>query len=150
MLRLPNQIAVQLVDPRGNDLREANVLIGLNLLHADRYYYGNLVGLTDSTGRTSITGKEIERRYASDQRNFPMDYKLELIECDAVGEVLLVSEEDIRGALDGLESFGDSAAYRRMYETARNGQFAPAALKCLLDAEGEGDVLVRVTTSRHS
>jgi hypothetical protein len=50
MLRLPQQIRVQLQDVSGRNLAAADVLIAINLLLAGRYYYGNILGLTNANG----------------------------------------------------------------------------------------------------
>lgn len=133
MLRIPSQIAVQLVDRSGTPIRAENVLVAVNLLRAGRYYYGNVIGLTDSHGRAELQGSILEQRYASDRHNFPSDYKLELIECDPEAEFVLLSEQDIQAAIDGLEPFGSSGDFRRMYERAQNGNFSPATVRCQLD-----------------
>lgn len=141
MLRLPNQIAVTLVNRYGEPLRQPDVLVGVNLLREGRYYYGNLVGLTDRDGRVLLEGAELERRYAADQRNFPMDYKVELIECDAIGELVVLSHDEISQALTSLESFGVSGDFRRMYARAANRILSPAVVRLLLDTENETDPL---------
>ncbi len=141
MLRLPNQLAVTVVDRFGNVFRHSDILIGINLLLNGRYYYGNLFGLTDSDGRVSLAGTELEKRYAADQRAFPMDYKVELIECDPVGELVLLSHDDISRALSGLESFPASGEFRLMYSRATNRAFSPAVVRLRLDTENEAEAL---------
>lgn len=127
MLRLPRLVHVRLVDPEGSPLREPDLLIGLNLLSNRKYYYGNLVGLTDSSGVAVVTGKEIEARYRSDQTEFPMDYRLELIECDSAIEVVVLSAKEIADATSAIDGLSIPLhGLRSLYERARNAAFFPA------------------------
>lgn len=141
MLRLPSRIDVQLVDSYGMQVSEVNILVAVNLLVSTRYYYGNLVGLTDSAGKASITSEALERRYASDQARFPMDYKLELVQCDSMIDVVLLSEAEVADAKQAIASdFSISPAIRDMYSRARNAQFAPALRRVHADSSS-GDPL---------
>lgn len=128
-----------MVDTHGMPASESDVLVAVNLLVSTRYYYGNLVGLTDGAGRVSITSEELERRYASDQARFPMDYKLELIACDAIAEVVLLSEAEVVDATRAIEAdFSVSPAIQGFYRRARNARFAPALQRFHADsASGE-------------
>lgn len=149
MLRLPSRIVVTLAHPSGQRLSEANVLIGINLLLSGRYYYGNLVGLTDKAGAVGVDGEQIERRYAGDQNDSPMDYKVELIECDSVVEIVLLAHEDVQTAITALEgSVGQSAEFRDMYLKATNQRFAPALHRCIADVELAQTLSVTLTTAR--
>ena len=47
----------------GGSIPAADILVGINLLVSDRYYYGNLLGLTDAAGVAIITRDELELAY---------------------------------------------------------------------------------------
>lgn len=134
MLRLPDSLQVQLCDARGLPVREADVLVAINLLVAERYYYGSLVGLTDSNGSACISREEIERRYYQDRARFPMDYKVELLDCDAFIEVVLLGREDVAVASAAVaDDFSVAEYIREQYARARNAEFSPALLRAIGD-----------------
>src|SRR5205823_5564666 len=102
MLRLPSRIHAQLADVSGHSLAAADVLIALNILVEGRYYYGNLLGLTNRSGVASIARDELDLRFASDRANYPMDYKVALEECDPQIELAVLSEREIDQAKDAV------------------------------------------------
>lgn len=78
-------------------------------------------------GFAAITGESLERDYASDQANFPMDYKFELIECDPEIGVVLLGAAELTTAKEAIErSFTISATVREQYSRARNASFCDA------------------------
>lgn len=149
MLRLPQSIRVQLVDPAGNALRESNVLIGINLLSHGNYFYGNLIGLTDSRGVAVVSGEELEARYRSDQVAFPMDYRLELIECDSSIEISLLNDREIQDALRSLDALPiPSSEPQSAYEAARNAQFEESLQRVAGDSKDHEALTCFLTTRR--
>lgn len=140
-------IAVQLTNASGRPLRERNVLVAVNLLSGGRYYYGNLIGLTDSRGYASTTRETLEREFYRDRASFPMDYKLELIECDNNVELVLLSREEIQKAQAAIEQFGDvDSAVVSAYARARNQLFAPAMARFCADSEDDQPLIAALTT----
>jgi len=149
MLQLPRSVSVKLVDPQGTPLAEPDVLVGINLLSSGRYYYGNLVGLTDSQGVAIVTGDELEARYRADQAEFPMDYKLELIECDANIELVLLSDREIEDALNAIDALSiPSRALRSVYARARNAEFTSALQKIEGSWRDEEEIICSLLTRR--
>lgn len=148
MLNLPAQISVQLVDGGGKPLRQNNVLVGLNLLRNGRYYYGNLIGLTSTSGTVTISGVEIERRYLRDQLLYPSDYKLELVECDSDIEVLLLSGADIERAREGIRENDQLEPFvPTSYARARNRDFRPTLARVSTEARTQRELYVYLTTT---
>lgn len=149
MLRLPTSISVRLLDQSGLPLHERDVLIAINILQRGAYYYGNLVGLTDPSGVATVRGDEIDARYRSDCKVFPMDYRLELIECDSMIEVVILSPKEINDALVALDAVAIAEPQlRAQYLRARNREFDPALLRLEGDSVS-GDALDCSLTSRH-
>ena len=147
MLRLPGRVAVQLQDVRGRPLAAPDVLIAINVLHAGRYYYGNLVGLTDSNGRAELTRDELDLRFVADKVSYPMDYTIELEDADPLIEVALLSEQEIaeaRAAVDSSPSI--SREIGASYHRARNASFTPGTLRFWADLPGVKVAEVSLTT----
>lgn len=149
MLRLPRTITVQLTNTSGRPLKERNLLVAINLLSAGRYYYGNLVGLTDEDGRTTTSGAILERAFYRDRATYPMDYKLELLECDDTIELVLLSEKEIGESRAAIAAYGGvDASAVASYECARNRHFAPAMTRVVADSEHDTPLHVALVTSR--
>lgn len=149
MLQLPRSVSVRLVDPTGTPLAEPDVLVGINMLSSGRYYYGNLVGLTDSRGVAVVTGDDLEARYRADQAEFPMDYKLELIECDADIELVLLSVREIEDALSAIDALAiPSRVLRSVYARARNAKFTTALQKIEGSWRDDEEVICSLPTRR--
>jgi hypothetical protein len=73
-MRLSNRIAVQLVQPDGGRSGLPDILVALDTFVAGRYYFGTLVGLTDTAGMVMIEGEELARDFRRNQQLFPMGY----------------------------------------------------------------------------
>jgi hypothetical protein len=144
MLRLPRTLSAQLRDTGGRALAVADVLIGVNLLVDGRYYYGTLVGLTNSRGVARTEGARIEEQFRSDQSDFPMDYKVALENCDSEVEVLVLSQSEIDNA---KAQFADATIVshdvREIYGRAQNWRVEPATLRTVLKADA---AVIPVTT----
>jgi hypothetical protein len=148
VLHLPGRVTVQLQDVRGRPLAASDVLIAINLLHEGRYYYGNLLGLTDSRGRAELTRHELELRFVADKVSYPMDYKIELEDADPLVEVALLSHQEIAEAMAAVESSPSvSPDIRLCYYRARNAYFTPATLRFWADLPGVAVAELTLTTS---
>lgn len=147
MLRLPTRIEAHLTDTAGHALREPAVLVAVNLLSHGRYYFGNLIGLTNENGVAVIEGVELELRYLDDRARYPMDYKLELSDCDELIEVVLLSGAELVQAREAMAQGSDVASsIRSQYGTARNDGFTPAVVRLIGDAPHGSSLKVFVTT----
>jgi hypothetical protein len=149
MLRLPTRIEVQLTDTAGRPLREPALLIGINILSDGRYYFGNLIGLTNDSGVAAIEGVELELRYQEDRSRYPMDYKLELADCDELIEIVLLSAEELKQARDAVEeAAGIAHSIRTQYAAARNEKFSSALVRVSGDAPQGNSLKVSLPTNR--
>jgi len=147
MLRLPGRVEVRLTDLSGERLNAAGILIGLNVLLDGRYYYGNLVGLTDQRGSTSIARSEIDLRFAADRALYPIDYKVQLEDCDSQVELILLSEAELAEASRAVAANpGISADIREQYAAARNRLFAPALVRFWADLPQQAAVVLTIPT----
>ncbi len=147
MLQLPGVIQVQLVDSASAPLSVEDVLVGLNILLGGRYYYGNLVGLTDASGRATITGEELERRFKSDRVAFPADYKVELRDCDAEVELFLLTSQKLSDAQAAVsENYSVPPSIKEAYRRARNAMVHSALTKVDLSMRDERPLLVNLAT----
>ena len=147
MLRLPPNLCVHLIDTSGIAMSESDVLIAVNFLRGGRYYYGNLIGLTDERGTATLERSEIELRFAMDRSTYPMDYKVDLEECDPSIEVIILSEAEVseaRRAVDGNP--GISGAIRHAYTVARNALLRPALSRVWADSLAGQSLIVFLTT----
>jgi hypothetical protein len=145
MMTLPEIIEARLVDEAGQPLRAANVLVGINFLAEGRYYYGNILGLTNDEGRISIRGEALERRYLGDRRRFPMDYKLELVECDNQFELAVLSAQEVDQGREALKD--DPLANPEMltaYVRAKNGRYQPGLVRVHTAQETVGLIPTKV------
>ncbi len=148
MLRLPGRVAVQLRDVRGHPLAAADILIAINVLHEGRYYYGNLVGLTDPSGRAQLTRDELDLRFVADKVSYPMDYKIDLEDADPLIEIALLSDQEIAEAKVAVESSRCvSPDIGLCYHRARNASFTPGMVRFWADLPGVAVAEVILTTS---
>ena len=115
---LPNRIEVQLVAPLGASAHD--LLVALDLRYDGRYYFGTLVGLTDSAGYVCISREEIERAFKEDQRLFPMYYRVPLSECDAEAIVRVEGGREFMRRRTELDYPFISAETRAVWQRARN------------------------------
>ena len=148
MLRMPNEMHVQLIDTRGRALEVANILIGINTLVEGRYYYGNLVGLTDRTGSATASGPSIERDFHRDRASYPMDYRIDLDQCDDELEFLILSPEELEEARSAVsDDFTINAQVRESYARALN-QLVKPALKRVRVVNADSVLRAQLTTER--
>lgn len=143
MNRFPESILVEL-EPDA-DVPVEKLLVGLTLRRGERDYFSTLAGLTDSEGRIAIRWADIESDYRANQRLFPMDYRLELGECDG----LLI---DLGGGSDFETQRASALAApvlsdeaRQHWSAARNTGVASTRLAVV---RGEAVVTVRLRARR--
>ena len=148
MLRLPTRIDVQLYDTAAQPLNERDILIAVNLLVEGQYYYGNLIGLTDDNGLAKIEGIELEMRFIDDRLKYPMDYKVDINDCDEMIELLILSAEEVEVASDAISAQGSPSSHvRASYSRARNWLVAPGLARIAADSPN-GEVLRTILTTR--
>ena len=134
MLRLPMKVGAQLQDVDGHRMGAADVLIAINFLVNGRYYYGNLIGLTDQTGAVQLARDELDLRFAADRALFPMDYKVDLDDCDPIVEICLLSEGEIEAAKTAVQdSEFVTPEIRASYDSAKNACFRPVLTRVWAD-----------------
>jgi hypothetical protein len=140
MLILPSRIEVRLKDVRDRPLALPDILVGINFLVDGRYYYGNLVGLTDQHGIAAVQRDDLERRFQIDRVRFPMDYKVPLERCDSIIELLVMTGDEVARARQSIVAdYAISPDIREAYDRARNCEVAPALVRVQLTiADGHG------------
>lgn len=149
MLLLPRRVEVRLKDIRDRPLAAADILIGLNLLVEGRYYYGNLVGLTNDQGHAVVLGQELETRFDIDRARFPMDYKVGLDGCDSTIEVQILSESEVETARRSIAAdYSIAPSIRDLYDQARNERVAPALARVQVSSAMAQDLVIDLTTYR--
>lgn len=148
MLRMPTEMRIQLVDARGRALEVANILVGINTLVQGRYYYGNLVGLTDRAGSATVSGMSIARDFHRDRASYPMDYRVDLEQCDDELEFLILSPEELEEARSAIsDDFSVNAHVRESYAQALNHLVKPA-LKRVRVVNAASVLRAQLTTER--
>ena len=81
-MHLPDRLIVRLRPIVPPPAQLEGILIGLDTHVEGRYYWGTIIGLTDTAGSASVTATKLAADFASDQALFPMDYKVPLRDCD--------------------------------------------------------------------
>ena len=123
------------------------VLVGINLFLDGRYYYGNIVGLTDAEGSAELLRSELDLRFAADRAAFPADYRIDLDDCDPVLEVFILPHAEIAGLLGDADARalvdGELLGW---YERARNQLVAPTWLRLTAAAPSDSRVLLPLPT----
>jgi hypothetical protein len=146
MLRLPARIEAHLKNVSGGSLPVADVLVGINLLVGGRYYYGNLLGLTNASGVAIVTRDELDLRFAADRAMYPMDYKVDADACDPLIEVFILSAEQIAAAREAIADSSVSYDIDEAYQRARNPDFTPTLVRVWAHLPSEPVLLVPLTT----
>jgi hypothetical protein len=124
-MQLPPKLQVRVKPGVRPDVRLDQLLVGLVLRYNRRDYYATLLGLTDARGELVVIGEELERRYAEDQRRFPMDYRLSLGALDGIAVVGLGGGRDFDARrATALESPLLASMYRTWWEKAQNQEVA--------------------------
>jgi len=126
MLRLPQELRVQLVDGSMEPVRVSDVLIAIRFSHRGHYYYGDLVGLTDSDGIARTTAQDLQARFDQNRHLFPMDYRRELGDCDPQVDLVVLDSEIIRERLQVVPGNAMiSPDARVLYARAHNERVGP-------------------------
>jgi hypothetical protein len=128
---LPQLIRVTVDSDPG--LPREGLLVGLTLRLGPRDYFSTLLGLTGADGTLTIRDADIAASFAHNQREFPMDYRVALGECDN-------AVVDLGGGRDfekSQEVAADSPLvtqrFKAMWREARNSGIAPMSAPCPLD-----------------
>jgi hypothetical protein len=123
LIDLPNRITVELTAPSPDvDLEGILVFVGFRV--RGDYYFGSLLGLTDKRGCVTRGRAEIAEDFALEQREFPMDYKVPLTECDPELEVEVLGGHRFATQREqGRDLDFIPAATHELWNRARNVQF---------------------------
>jgi len=121
MLHLPDRMEIQLTDVSGQPLGIANVLLAIRFFFADRYYYGDLLPLTDNNGVTVADREGVRARFEDNRRLFPMDYSVQLESCDQAIRLAVLDTRTIQDRLKTApENAMISADAHALYAQAQN------------------------------
>jgi hypothetical protein len=90
-----DELTVRLVDPAGEPMRIASVLLDIRFYVGGRFRYAFALGQTDGEGvcRTSLAA--IERQLEANRRLFLMDYNTPLEDCDAIVGIVAPSAGEL-------------------------------------------------------
>jgi hypothetical protein len=122
---LPAAIQIRLVSDAVGIAELSEVLVALDVLHQGRYYFGAVLGLTDTAGRLHIERSDIEQSFTENQRLFPMDYRVSLAQCDAQIAVRVLGGLDFAEAQTAAEENAFMPAeVRDLWRRARNRRLA--------------------------
>jgi hypothetical protein len=146
-LVLPPELGVCLESPGEPDVRLNGLLVALDLLVGGQYYYGTHVGLTDDEGRASLTAEELQLNFQEDQRQFPMDYKVPLSECDAMVRVRVEGGASFSSRQAAALSPLTAPAARQRWAKARNAEFRSTSTTITL-ASSQSPVELRLAIER--
>jgi hypothetical protein len=110
------------------------LLIALDLCYHGRPYYRTLVGLTDEQGVVELTGDALREEYREAQREFPMDYKLAIRDCDPEAIIILRGGPQFEGRRKrALQAPMIREPYQSWWAAAQNTAVAPAEARCTFD-----------------
>ena len=133
-MKLPATLSVQLVAPTGSGADLSDLLVSVDICIEGRYYYGAHVGLTDSSGRASVSGAALGARFESDRQTFMMDYKVPLEDCDARVRLHIEGGHQFAARRDtALKAPLVTAKAREEWRKARNPSFRSAEAFIALD-----------------
>lgn len=142
MLRFPDRLLVR-VTAGSSGRPVADVAVHLDVRWHGRYYFGHLLGLTDERGQVEERRPALDAIFRQAQRDFPMDYKVPLADCDAVVGV------GVRGGTE-FETARQAAAgsslvlpeCRAIWARARNAEVATTTREVDLGASPPDLVVV--------
>ena len=134
-LHLPAELAVTVItdDPAVTDL--ADILVNADFYLEGRYYYGDLLGLTDPAGQLLVPKRHILEGFRESQLGGIMDYKVPLDRCDANATIRIPGGGDFRFnqlLVPGSAHISNWA--QDIWARARNVDLAPVSATLLLDA----------------
>ncbi|HKV43600.1 MAG TPA: hypothetical protein VJT32_02815 [bacterium] len=91
-----------------------------------KYYYGDVLGLTGSSGQIFTGSEKIMRDFDQDQQLFPADYVQPLSACDSVVELRILSQAEVeKRSVKTPATAMVAGEVRSMYAQARNHQVKP-------------------------
>jgi hypothetical protein len=129
MLVLPSVTTVTLVSARDASLSLERILVDLEFSWRGGYYFAASM-LTDKTGRARLEDSEIRRKLSRNQELFPMDYRVDLEDCDSIVEIVVQGGIDFVSArAAALPSTFLLPEVRERWATARNEEVVTARLK---------------------
>jgi hypothetical protein len=144
MLTLPESLAIEVVRSSPSHSGIANVIVMLDFTIDGRYYYGCLAGLTDSAGFVSTSRSAIESSFNIDRQLFPMDFRVELSQCDSRIIVDVPGGEEFGiQKKRALESLIVSDEYRNLWQRATNSRICSVARQVDLGLD-HGPTSIRV------
>ena len=112
--------------------------------HHKNHYYMTL--LTNSSGLAELNREEIEREIDHSITHFPMDYLSDLSDCDHVVRIDVLSGDDIRSNLEGIEIwasvFSETQELMNKLRTAENEKYKPCST--MLNVEERAEVELEV------
>ena len=144
MLSLPAVVRVKLVPETDAALlqREA-ILVQIRFTSGGDYYYGGAIALTDNGGCATWRREVIERNFSLNQHLFPMDYKVNLEDCDSVVQIVARGGAEFMGArASALASSLTAPEARDMWSRARNESIATARTSVDLNRAPPGEIEV--------
>lgn len=118
MATWPASISVQVVTPA--ELSPESILVGIDFRLGVRDYFSALLGLTDRAGRLFVTREQLLSDFAANQQLFPMDYKVDLGECDRALVGITEGNDFPRRREEALKAPFLSGRARELWTNARN------------------------------
>jgi hypothetical protein len=114
------------------------LLVWLNTQALGQDYYRCHLGITDDAGIARLTGDELLRQFAEDQKLFPMDYNWSLEECDDQIVVGIEGGEVFRShRTAAIGSELTNAAAKRLWNMANNDEVDSAQARVALAPNGK-------------
>jgi hypothetical protein len=146
--RLPSEIVVVLKVERDCSFPLSDILVSLNLYCHGRYYYGDLIGLTDDSGTVRITRDRIQLDFDADERLFPMDYKVPLGETDPIVGIVVQGHSDFLSARSAVEeSRMVRPDARAAYARARNADVQTSRTQVKLPVAPPDQLIIELTVT---
>jgi hypothetical protein len=144
-VRIPRRIEVELI--RGDSSQEPllGILVAIDTQVDGRYYFGTLVGLTDTSGVAVVEGEALERDFRHNQALFPMDYRVPLSDCDPQVAIRIQGgEEFLEAQAAARDNAFMNADDRARWAQARNTSLSSTSLVIALTDQSQDTVRVRL------
>ena len=143
MLILPNKIDATIVDEATGVSLGADILVALRLLVARQVYYADVMGLTDRDGQVVLTREQLEHKFRENQKAFPMDYRIPLVDCDPAFRIVVPGGADfVEMQRQVADTRWVAPDVRATYERAQNVQFNTTAQQ--VDVTGVATDVLRI------
>ena len=102
--------------------------------------------LTDDNGSIEVMKEAVEQEIYHSMAHFPMDYASSLSECNPVIRLDVVSIDEIRSQLEGMEIwaeyFSETRELMSKLRIAENGKYKPCTV--MLNVEEETEIEIQV------